>query len=387
MKLLLSYDGYLYKCGGKYYMSEQNDVLLKRYLRIFGHINLALRTLEVMETDKFNNIPLEDNRIEVFEIPMFRGPKQYSKRFFQVRKSIRKAVNRSDAGIFRLPSTIGQVACDYFKKRNKPFAVEVVANPYEILSSTRNPIEKILFSIIDRSLKDSCKSAKGVSYVTKINLPERYPSSQNAYTDYYSSIELPEKFFTGPRKYPQKKNFQIIHVANYITPADTKGNLIVINAAHEILKRGYDISVKFVGERTVPNLFDDITKKLGIKENIEFVGRKTRNELRELMIQSDLLVFPSKSEGLPRVIIEANSLGLPCIASDVGGVKELLSDEVIFDMNDYKGIANKIADIITSAELYEKLSTENFERAKEYESHYLQSKRDSFYTKLANKVN
>lgn len=382
MRLLLSYDGYIFKADGKYYYSELDDLFIKRYLRIFDSILLVLRTTELVKPEDLCTIPIEDKRIVVCEVPMFQGPKEYAKVFFKVRKAVFKASQKADIGIFRLPSTVGIVACDFLRKAGKPYLVEVVANPQQSGMENANVFIRKLMEIIHNSLVNNCKNARGVSYVTRLNLPDIYPAGDGAVVEYYSSVELNKDFYFENRGFPLKRPFRIIHVANNITPSDSKGNVIALRVVKELVNKGFDVSIVFVGERMVPHLLDDIVNSFDLVERVKFVKRKTKNELRNLLIDSDLLLFPSRSEGLPRTVIEANAVSLPCVASDVGGIRELIADEVIFDVEDYQGMANKVAEIISNKELYELLSKSNFENSKLYENSILVQKRDSFYSTL-----
>ena len=258
MRLLLSYDGYIFKADGKYYFSEIDDLFLKRYLRIFDSIVLVLRTKEVVKPEVFYSIPIDDARIEVCEVPMFQGPKEYAKVYFKVRKAIFRASKKADTGIFRLPSTVGAVACNFLKKAGKPYLVEVVANPYESGKKNRNFIFTVLMNMIHNVLVSDCKNAKGVAYVSKINLPHNYPAGDGAVVEYYSSVELNKDYYFRKRCFPQIRPFRIIHIANNIIPSDSKGNVIALHVVKELLNKGFDVRIVFMGERMLPNLFDNI---------------------------------------------------------------------------------------------------------------------------------
>ena len=65
---------------------------------------------------------------------------------------------------------------------------------------------------------------------------------------------------------------------------------------------------------------------LSIEDRVEFVGYKERPI--EIMLTSQFGVLPSHSEGLPNVILEAQSIGLPMIATRVGGVPEIIQDRL-----------------------------------------------------------
>jgi teichuronic acid biosynthesis glycosyltransferase TuaC len=63
------------------------------------------------------------------------------------------------------------------------------------------------------------------------------------------------------------------------------------------------------------------------RNRITYVGAQTHATVPRYMSAADVLVLPSSSEGLPTVIVEAGALGVPVIASDVGGVAELLGSD------------------------------------------------------------
>lgn len=77
--------------------------------------------------------------------------------------------------------------------------------------------------------------------------------------------------------------------------------------------------------------FDTVKPKweaLGISDNIDFQGWISKKELIKLYSSCDILALPSYNEGLPYVVIEALSTGLPIIASNVGGIAEVVDNEI-----------------------------------------------------------
>ena len=104
------------------------------------------------------------------------------------------------------------------------------------------------------------------------------------------------------------------------------GNLLpakgVPELAEAILSLDEDVIGVFVGAGTPAAV------GLGASGSgrLRSVGPKSHDMVVRYMSAADVLVLPSRSEGLPTVIVEAGSIGLPVIASDVGGIPELLAD-------------------------------------------------------------
>lgn len=65
---------------------------------------------------------------------------------------------------------------------------------------------------------------------------------------------------------------------------------------------------------------------LGLAERVDFAGRKAHDEMARWFCAAELFCLPSHSEGVPNVILEAMACGTPVVATDVGGVAEVLPD-------------------------------------------------------------
>jgi teichuronic acid biosynthesis glycosyltransferase TuaC len=67
--------------------------------------------------------------------------------------------------------------------------------------------------------------------------------------------------------------------------------------------------------------------RASIRQNAKFVGRQPSSEVARWMRAADCLILPSVNEGVPNVILEAFASGLPVVASRVGGIPEVLSEQ------------------------------------------------------------
>lgn len=69
-----------------------------------------------------------------------------------------------------------------------------------------------------------------------------------------------------------------------------------------------------------------MTERLGLDQRVTFMGPKTQSELAEFMARAEVLVLPSLSEALGRVVLEAMACGTPVIGSDVGGIPDMIQE-------------------------------------------------------------
>ena len=212
-----------------------------------------------------------------------------------------------------------------------------------------------------------------------------YTKKKDGFESYYSSIMLPHNFYGAPRRLMAKNEYIVAHASNPIIYKGRKGHIEVIKAISIANKNGYNVRVKFAGGGDNASLESlcALAKTLGIEDKVEFVGFLSKEELRQMLLEADLFVMPTRAEGLPRVIIEAMAVGLPCISTNVSGNSELLQPEFLLDnYSDIQLLSQKIIALLTDADLYAETSKHNFTISQQYEQLILQKRRDLFYSKL-----
>ena len=390
MKVLVVADGH-------YYIDKENNVYVEsvfdysfyaRYLSVFDEVYAIVRAESVTEQPKNTKIASGDN-VHFLPIPPTRGAKQYAYNYFKTKKIVKEYIKDFDLAIFRVPGAVANLVSSIYMKTGKHFEIEVVVDPWEYfakgtIQGMARPLVRLLWTT---SLKRICKKAVGVSYVTQKYLQAKYPckahEGKNGYfTAAYSSVELPDDKFGESRIYKKQDKYVISHVANAFTGYG-KGHITLMNAAKIVIEKGYNIEIWFVGDGPLKQDFVDYSKKLGISEYVKFLGRMPNGEdVRKKIKESDIFVFPTKAEGLPRVILEAMAEGLPVISTPVCGIPEILPNECLVLYDDYDGYAKTIIDLINSPERMTQYSEKNIEVAKEYKSSILNERRKIFYKKL-----
>ncbi|MDI9873358.1 glycosyltransferase [Flectobacillus rivi] len=112
-----------------------------------------------------------------------------------------------------------------------------------------------------------------------------------------------------------------------------------------------DFKVLFVGEGPLENALKNMCLEMNLLDKVQFLGH--RKDVNVLLSISDALVQSSIFEGFPNVFIEATSLGIPIIATNVGSSKTLVQDNgILIESGDTSGLANAIKKMAQNLERY-----------------------------------
>ena len=112
----------------------------------------------------------------------------------------------------------------------------------------------------------------------------------------------------------------------------------------------------------------NMAKSLGINDRVGFAGWVEKEELWKIFHGADLFILPSKSEGMPNVMLEALGCGLPCLGSDIPGIKDILGcNQLIFDAKDKKTLVNKIHNYFNDSHICYEIKKLCQERKKMFE--------------------
>lgn len=142
-------------------------------------------------------------------------------------------------------------------------------------------------------------------------------------------------------------------------------DIVLITIGELINRKNHETSIKSIyksknnkikllicGEGSQKDELIKLVKELGLEDRIYFLGFRT--DIKELLNISDIFIFPSYQEGLPRAMMEAMSSGLPCIASSIRGNVDLINNEkggYLHHPNDVDAFANSINIISSNKEL------------------------------------
>jgi glycosyltransferase involved in cell wall biosynthesis len=384
MKLLVALEAHFFRTpDGRVFNDSVSDAgFWRRYLNVFDEVLVVARVKQVAEADPKWKLSSGEG-IEFWCLPDYQGPWQYLKLLSTLKEEVKKAVKQCDAAILRVPGAIGTLVWNVVKKTNKPYACEVVGDPWDSLApGTVKSIARPLARVITTwNLKRQCAQADGVSYVTEKTLQRRYPN-RAAFSTHYSSIELcDEAYADSPRTNPPQGEVRIFNAGSMATLY--KAQDVQIRALKEVLKQGIDARLVLAGDGACRAQFEEIAASLQISDKVDFLGMLPGPEaVRKELDRADLFILPSRTEGLPRALIEAMARGLPCIGTNVGGIPELLDEADLVPVEDPLALAKRIVEILEDGKLYTERSETNWRRAKDYHAHLLNERRNTFYSRL-----
>lgn len=174
-----------------------------------------------------------------------------------------------------------------------------------------------------------------------------------------------------------------------------KGIYELAEAFKIIAKRYYDIDLILIGEEIEKEKLVVKFRDYRILNRVIFKGLVPYRDVAKYMGVSNLLVLPTWAEGLPNVVMEAMATGLPVVATDVGGIPEILENEVTglsVPAKNVEKLTEAIIRMIEDRELRErciknakKLIYENFDVRKNVNKLYeiLQEVKDNYFSRAS----
>jgi glycosyltransferase involved in cell wall biosynthesis len=128
-----------------------------------------------------------------------------------------------------------------------------------------------------------------------------------------------------------------------------KGHEVLFEAIPQIQAEIPGVKIKLVGGGEIADQIRAQAAPYG--DVIEFLGQRT--DVPELLAASDVLTLPSWAEALPTVLLEAGAASLPCVATDVGGAREIVLDGgtgYIVPPGDADALAARLIDVLRDRE-------------------------------------
>lgn len=230
--------------------------------------------------------------------------------------------------------------------------VRIVYNNHTMYSDKPKLTKAILRNV--EIIADGEQAAKNVTDFFK--LPQRYITTINNAVEEYDEEYVEIEDISKAR---ENGNFIVMNSAR-LHPQ--KGMDYFIEAASILIDKGYKISFFIVGDGPLMQEMQSLVEKKGLKNDVFFLG--FRNDIKNTILQCDLLVLTSVYEGLPLTPMEAFSVKKAVIATDIPGNRDVVENNVnglLAETKKSSSIAEKIEELYKNRELLTQLSKKSYD--------------------------
>lgn len=350
----------------------------RNYLDVFDEVRVVARVRDVAESPP-NSRRSDGLNVSFLAMPYYVGPREYMQRWWALRQQARQILPEHGAIVFRVGSQLAALLEPQLRREQRPYAVEVGTDPYEGFAPgcVRHPLRPFFRWYFQRQQRRQCRNACAACYVTEFTLQQRYPPAAGAFFIGCSDVELPDEAFArAPRTaVPERMGLRVVTVGSL--EQLYKGPDVLIDAARQCLRRGARLDVVFIGDGKHRPELEESARDLGV--HVRFAGQLPSGQsVRDELDRADLFVLPSRSEGLPRALVEAMARGLPCLGSRVGGIPELLAPTDLLPPGDASALAKRLFDVTSHPEQCVQMAKRCWDRAQDFRSDALRGRRRAF---------
>lgn len=251
--------------------------------------------------------------------------------------------------IIRFPGNIAILALLLCKIKKLDYHINIVADPAEYFSSKayKGKLRVIAKYIHVFFTKYAARDARSAHYVTQKYLQRHYPPGKQTREFAFSDVALVDKFRDSYK--PQLARIELLSVA--MMHNDSKGHLDMIQLIKALVDENIDVKLTLVGDGSRKADYVAVSERLGVSSRVEFSGLLNSEEIFIQMQKSSIFVLFSYQEGMPRALLEAIHFGMPVVATNVGGVAEVVDAQYLFEPGDIHQAKKIITEIFNGDSL------------------------------------
>lgn len=347
---------------GEYYSTDTAFInFILSFEQYFEKITLYARVSPEIKTDRYR---ITSPKVEVRPFPFYKDlyslwktapwsiPKIYS--------ILAQDASTWDIVWLCIPHPFDPLFIYLCKRHNKPFFMLVRQNLVELVRRRSPGIQRTVAVFITELLERRAQklASKHVTFAVGNEMYKIY-KKQDIYPVYEVACTLISKdnviSSADQKKYLGCNSSVDILCVSRLDPE--KGIQYLIDAIHILVHRyNHNVVLNLVGRGRLELELKEQVKQLDLDKHVVFKGYITHGEeLLNLFKSSSCFILPSLWEGLPQVLLEAMACGTPIIATDVGGIPNLLQNEkngLLVKSADPDEIAKSVLKLITNESLY-----------------------------------
>ncbi len=325
---------------------------------------------------------VSNDRIKFVAVPEFRKPKNLYKIYRQMKKAVKEAdfcylrcgIASSFAGFFCKRYKVPYMTIvneDIFKSTVNHSSLIVRLSAYPLWFSTRYVV---------RNANYSC-------YVTKEYLQSKYPCrGKSLGCSDIEFLNIDDAIIAQRQEKIEKMQEPIILGSVGSVSTVIKGHDTAIKALAELKNEGHGGYIYQIVGTGDPSRLKALAEQCGVVDMVKFMGVYKHEDVLKWFESIDIYLHPSRSEGLPRTIIEAMTKATPCVCSNVGGIPELINTEYLFCYDSSEVVSLKNAILKLTKDKMKSEATRNYENSKLYDPIRLATLRNAFFTNAINSV-
>lgn len=324
----------------------------EEYLRYFDEINVVARVKTVPKVEQ-GFAKVTGKCVSVTDVKYYQGVNEFLIKFPVLLFNIFTIVKSNEKFILR-SGNISNITFLFLVLFRKDYLREYPGNIKEGIIGFAGPSRRIraIASISDWIARFQANYSKANSFVSSY-CKSLYGSNKPSFVfSSFNSDEIQE----SKAKYISAVNGRISLVSvGRLEPE--KGHYYLLRSMYILNQAGVDVELSIIGGGSEFDRLEKLSKDWCL--SVSFLGVVTdRPRLFAAIAEKDVFVIPSLTEGMPRALLEAMTIGMPCIGTDVGGIPEVLEDEMMVPPGDANLLAGKISDFLDQ-ELRERSGNRN----------------------------
>jgi glycosyltransferase involved in cell wall biosynthesis len=325
--------------------------------------------------------PVPDE-VTLVPLPYYVGVRGLVRKLLPVMRSVTRAVTQAETIVLRVPGVMGSIAAFVCWLLRRNYAVEVVGDPADVLrAGVLGRLGNRLSPLAEAQMRWLVRHAAASLYVTRETLQNRYPRRPGTPTVAMSNVLLsPQSLATQGRNW-QPGPFRVVTIGSQEN--HYKGHDVLLKALRELVDGRLDVTATIIGGGRAHEELVELAHSMGLGSRVLFTGTiDDRARIEELLDSASLFVLPSRTEGMPRALIEAMARALPAVGSDVGGIPELLSPSCLVPAGDHVALAKAMAGLLSDPQRWEEQSRDNLKIAHTFAQSLLEERFSAWLSQI-----
>ena len=198
-----------------------------------------------------------------------------------------------------------------------------------------------------------------------------------------NAVHLPHEPAEGNDDRPTLPNPDKPITLLYVGRLTKQKNWQCLIRALPLIAPQYDLRLTVCGDGEDENDLISLIAELGISDRVDILGY--RADVYDIMKQANWLVMPSWYEGMPNVLMEALAMGLPCLASDIPAVRDVIDGQrcvLTFDPHSPENLAALIDRALNNADMLETLRNNGLTLSKSFSVEHMAQQYAQYYKEV-----